>query len=502
MKNIVKIGPDRKLTPHMVRLIAYDSTAEVVLTKAAKNAINRCRALVDKMVDEKRVIYGVTTGFGNFKNKAIDQKDVEELQKNLIRSHSAGVGDPIPLEMVKAAMVVRLNSLSQGFSGVRLDLVNLLVEMINRNVIPVVPSQGSVGASGDLAPLSHMGLVLMGEGLVWYRGKMISGSKAIKLAGLKPITFMAKEGLAWNNGTAVMSGISAILVDRALNLIDVADGACALTLEAVCGVNGAFDPLVHKLRPHPGQIKSAAHINSLVAGSKLVDSSKNRVQDSYSLRCSPQVHGAIRDAMTYVADTLTRELNSVTDNPLIFVSENKAISGGNFHGEPIAIAMDTFGIAIAELGDISERRTAKLVDSSTNEGLPLFLISPDKAGLHSGFMIPQYTAAALVSENKVLAHPASIDSIPTSANQEDHVSMGSISARKAISILKNVENIIAIEMYTAAQGIDFRGGDKLGARTKKIYKAIRSKVKYLANDREMAGDIGKINKLIVDGALV
>lgn len=497
-KSTVLIGPDHHLTAQTVAAIAIDPKIKVALSPIAKKKVQISRKTVEKMVQEKRVVYGVTTGFGNFKNKIISQEDTAELQKNLIRSHASGVGEPLANEIVRAALIVRLNSLSQGYSGVRLELLDLLVEIINKNIVPVTPSQGSVGSSGDLAPLSHMGLLLMGEGKAYFDNTVMDGGIALQKAGLKPIAFAAKEGLAWNNGTSVMTGIAALGITRAKHLIELADLSCALTAEALCATKNAFDARVHAIRPHPGQIKAAENIRAHLKGSKLIDSIPNRIQDAYSIRCSPQVHGAIRDAITYVDAVIEREINAVTDNPLIFATENEAISGGNFHGEPIAIAMDTFGIAIAELADISERRTAKLVDSTTSEGLPMFLISGERAGLHSGFMIPQYTAAALVSENKVLAHPASVDSIPTSANQEDHVSMGTIAARKAIKILENAENVIAIEFFAAAQGVDFRDPKKLGSGTKEMHSKIRKVVPYLTIDREMAPDIATIRRLLID----
>lgn len=496
---IIEFGPDKELTPEIIYKIAYNPTIKVKLSPSAKTKILASRKVVEKMVKEKQIVYGITTGFGSFKNKYIGTDQVEELQRNLIRSHSSGVGNLLAAEMVRAALLVRLNSLTKGFSGVRMDLIDLVIGLINTNIIPVVPSQGSVGSSGDLAPLSHMGLPLMGEGEVFFRGERMPSAKALKKAGLKPITFSAKEGLAWNNGTSVMTGIAAVLMARALKVIDRADLACALTMESLCAVSGALDQRIHKIRPHQGQIAAAQNISKFIKGSKLIDSVPDRIQDAYSLRCSPQVHGAARDALAYVYNTVLIEINSVTDNPLIFTDTSTAVSGGNFHGEPIAIAMDTFGIAISEIANISERRTAKLVDSSTNEGLPMFLISKDKGGLHSGFMIPQYAAAALVSENKVLAHPASVDSIPTSANQEDHVSMGTIAARKAANILDNAENVLAIELYTAAQAIDFRGPKKLGKLTSAAYKSIRKQVKYLEADREMASDIQKVRAAMFSG---
>lgn len=492
----IAVGPDKHLTMEGVTEVAHDLSVNVRLSPLAKRRVAESRAVVERMVARKRIVYGVTTGFGNFKNKIIGIKDTAELQRNLMRSHSVGVGEPLAPEMVRAALLVRLNSLAQGYSGVRLELLDFLCEVLNHGIVPVVPSQGSVGSSGDLAPLSHMGLALMGEGEAWHKGRRMKGSEALRRAGLTPITFEAKEGLAWNNGTSVMTGIAALAAHGAEQLADAADMACALSLEAVCGVSAAFEEQVHKIRPHPGQIIVAERIRRFIAGSRLVDSVSNRVQDSYSLRCAPQVHGAARDAIRYVADVVERELNAVTDNPLIFARPARAVSGGNFHGEPIAIAMDTLAIAIAELANISERRTAKLVDAATNEGLPMFLIASEKAGLHSGLMMPQYTAAALVSENKVLAHPASVDSIPTSANQEDHVSMGTIAARKAWSILENAWNVIAIEYLTTTQASDFRGPRKLGKKTYEMYKFIRKGVPVIREDREFASDIKRIRILL------
>ncbi len=493
MKNsLVEIGPDHHLTPDVVWGVAHRPGIKVVLSKKAKRKIVESRKVVERIVEKRKVVYGVTTGFGSFKDKFIDKENVKELQRNLIRSHSSGVGDLLSPEMVRAAMLVRANSLAQGFSGVRLEFLEFLLLLLNKNIVPLVPSQGSVGSSGDLAPLSHIGLVMMGEGEVWYRGRKMNAGAALKKEKLSPVGFLEKEGLAFNNGTSVMTGIAALALHKAENLLKIADMGVALTLEAVCGLSYAFDSRVHAVRPHPGQIESARNIKRYIQGSKLVNSMKKRVQDSYSLRCSPQVHGAVRDALAYVRGVVERELNSVTDNPLIFTNPDGAVSGGNFHGEPIAIALDTLGIAVAELADVSERRTAKLIDPAMNAGLPIFLIPEGKGGLHNGLMIPQYVAASLVSENKVLAHPASVDSIPTSVNQEDHVSMGTIAARKAWSIVNNAENVLAIEYLNATQAIDFRDPKKLGKRTKKTYAYVRKHVKKVNNDRILAKDIQAI----------
>ncbi len=489
------LGPDHHLTVDNVAKIAKNKGIKVAITSRAMKVVGKSRLVVEEAIFKKKIIYGLTTGFGHFKDKFIDSNKVKELQENLIVSHCVGVGELLDPTLVRASMVVRLNSLLRGFSGVRPVFVSFLAEVINKNILPLVPSQGSVGSSGDLAPLSHIGAVLIGRGkALSKKGKIVSGRAALKEHGLRPLEFEAKEGLAFNNGTAVMTGIAAIALARAKILMNVADIATALTLEAVCGESRAFDKSVHDLRPHPGQIVSASNVRKVIDGSKLIASVADRIQDSYSLRCAPQVNGAVRDSLKHVEGVVEIELNSTTDNPLVFADRNVVISGGNFHGEPVAIAMDLFGIAISELANISERRTAKLLDANNNEGLPMFLISDDKAGLHNGLMMIQYTAAALVSENKVLAHPASVDSIPTSANQEDHVSMGTIAARKALKIIENAENVLAIELISAAQAIDFRGPQKLGKISHKAYKIIREKVKRLEVDRELSPDINNVRK--------
>ncbi|KKT90260.1 MAG: Histidine ammonia-lyase, partial [Candidatus Jorgensenbacteria bacterium GW2011_GWA2_45_13] len=491
-KNTLEVGPDHHLTPKLVSEVAHNPKAKVILSPRAKKKILASRRVVERIVRQRKVVYGITTGFGSFKDTFIEKEDVRELQRNLIRSHSSGVGRNLSPEMVRAAMLVRLNSLAQGYSGVRLEFLEFLVTLINRNIVPVVPSQGSVGSSGDLAPLSHIGLVMMGEGEVWQKGKVVNAATVLKKARLSPPGFMEKEGLAFNNGTSVMTGIAAVAFHKAEHLVEIADLGASLTLEAVCGITKAYDPRVQNIRFQPGQTIVAKNIRDYIKGSKLVDTMPERVQDSYSLRCVPQVHGAIRDALRYVRGVVEGELNSVTDNPLIFTNPDEAISGGNFHGEPIALAMDMLGIALAELADIAERRIAKLIDPTMNGGLPIFLIPKEKGGLHNGLMIPQYVAASLVSENKVLAHPASVDSIPTSVNQEDHVSMGTIAARKAWEIILNTENVLAIEYLNATQAIDMRDPKKLGEGTKKAYRAIRKKTSFIKSDRILAKDIEKV----------
>jgi histidine ammonia-lyase len=496
-KKFILIGPDHKLTIDKVYNLSInkDNNLKVKISNLSEKKIKESRLLLEKL-SKDNVIYGVNTGFGAFKNKIITTEKIKELQINLIRSHCCGVGDYFSKEIVRAIMIIRLNSLCLGYSGVRIKLVELLRDMINENIIPLVPSKGSVGSSGDLSPLSHIALAMIGEGDVYYKNKLIPSLKALKLSGLKPLELKEKEGLALNNGTSAMTAVATIALYKSLKIINLSDMGCALTLEAICGSSNAFDSKIHKVRPHLGQNVSSKKILSFVKGSSLVDSIPTRIQDSYSLRCAPQVHGSVRDSLEYVKKVVEIEINSVTDNPLIFVEENKIISGGNFHGEPIAISMDLLGIAMSEIANISERRVAKLIDSSTNEGLPAFLIPEENSGLNSGLMIPQYTAAALVSENKVLAHPASVDSIPTSGNQEDHVSMGTIAARKALDIVKNSENVIAIEYLTALQAIDFRGHSKLGLKTKKIYQIVRKKVKFIDRDRNLSKDINLIREII------
>jgi len=476
----------------------------VKIDEKCLDKINKCRETIDNLVKNKEIVYGLTTGFASFKDVAINEDQTEELQTNLIESHSVGVGKPFDEEIVRAAIVIRINSLVKGCSGVRVIVLETLIKMLNNHVYPYVPEQGSVGSSGDLAPLSHTMLVLLGKGKAFYDGKIISGEEAMKNANIEPIKLKSKEGLALNNGTAFMTGIGALATYDTINLIKTGDISLALTMEAIEGIISPYEERIHLARPHQGQINCASNIRKLCNKSKAIKTQKEsaRVQDSYSIRCSPQVHGAVRETIDYVKRVVDVEMNSITDNPLVF--EDGAISGGNFHGEPIAIAMDCLGIAIAEIGSVSERRISKMVDPSTNNGLPIFLIEKEKGGLNSGFMMPQYTAAALVSENKVLAHPASVDSIPTSANQEDHVSMGTIASRKARNIVENVKNILSIELINSTQGIDLRedGVNKLSPANKITYDLIRSKVKYYEKDRPHYPDIENISDLILKGTLV
>ncbi|MCG0276236.1 MAG: histidine ammonia-lyase [Thermosediminibacteraceae bacterium] len=479
---------------------------KVELSAEAIEKIEHSRKYVEKVLERGEVIYGVTTGFGKFCNVAISSEDTRKLQINLIRSHSVGVGDYFPEEIVRAMMLLRANALAKGYSGVRLSTIMTLIEMLNKGVTPLVPSQGSLGASGDLVPLAHMVLVMIGEGEAFFEGRVLPGRKALELAGIKPLILEAKEGLALINGTQAMSAIGCIALAEACNLSKVADICGALTLEALNGIVDAFDEKIHMARPHPGQLECAKNVLRLVEGSTFVTrQGELKVQDAYALRCMPQVHGATKDALRHVRHVLETEINSATDNPLLFPDEEQVLSGGNFHGQPVAINMDYMGIAVSELANISERRIERLVNPYLNEGLPAFLTK--EGGLNSGLMISQYTAAALVSENKTLSFPASVDSIPSSANQEDHVSMGTIAARKAMKIVENTRNVLAIELLCAAQAIDLRfekNGVKgrLGKGTACAYEAIRERVPALGEDRVLSGDVKNLSELIKSGDLV
>ncbi len=489
-------------------VVAVARGRAVALAPSAIPAIERTRAAVEQLVAEGRVVYGITTGFGRFKDRVISADEVRQLQLNLVRSHAVGVGPDLPEEAVRAMIVARANTLARGHSGVRPALVRLLLDMLNAGVTPRIPAQGSLGASGDLAPLAHLALVLVGEGEAWYDGRLLDGGAALTAAGLAPLVLEAKEGLALLNGTAQMVGMGALVVRRAINLLLTADIVACLSLEALHGTDRAYDARVHALRPHPRQIKCADFLRRILAGSGLLRrDDPNHVQDAYTLRCVPQVHGAVRDAVAYAQWVIDIELNTVNDNPILFVADDGSIdviSAGNFHGEPVALAMDYTALALTDLGNMSERRCARLVDADSNGGvLPMFLT--DHGGLESGMMMAQYTAAALASENKVLAHPASSDSIPTSANIEDHVSMGAAAVRQAGQIVTHVETIVGIELLLAAQGVDFRcralgvGPDALGEGTAVAYRLIRERVPFLDADVVLFPHIEAARRLVADG---
>ncbi|MBE5901864.1 MAG: histidine ammonia-lyase [Lachnospiraceae bacterium] len=494
---VIITGKD--LTLEQVRAVAREG-ATVELSAEAKDNINRSRKVVDDIIAQKKVVYGVTTGFGSFCNTVIKTEESKLLQKNLIVTHAVGAGDPFPTEVSKTIMLLRVNNLAKGFSGVRMETVETLVAMINKGVTPVIPEKGSLGASGDLAPLSHMVLPMLGLGIAEYNGEVMSGEEAMKKAGIPTIELTEKEGLALINGTQAMNAVGALTMIDTLELVKVADVAAALSFEAQNGVYDALQPRMHTVRPHQGQMDSAAIINHLLEGSKnTTKQGEIKVQDAYSLRCAPQIHGASKDAINYVKEQIEIEMNSVTDNPIIFADTMEGISGGNFHGQPMALSFDFLGIALSELANVSERRLERLVNPALS-GLPAFLV--ENGGLNSGFMIVQYSAAALVSENKVLAHPASVDSIPSSANQEDHVSMGTIAARKANSIMKNVRRVLAMELMCACQAIDLRGDKGLGLGTKPAYEVIRKVCPKLEDDRPLYEDINNCENTIISGDLL
>lgn len=474
---------------------------EIGLCEEAKERVSKAEKMVNEIISSERIAYSINTGIGELSNVVISPEEARILQENIIRSHCTGVGNPFHEEIVRATMLIRANTMAKGLSGCRLDLLQLLINMINAGVHPIVPEKGSVGASGDLAPLSHIALTLMGEGEAVYKGERLSSEVALKRAGLNPIKLQGKEALSLNNGTQVMTAIGAIAINDAENLSKIADIAGALSLEALEGVTVSFMDAVQKSRPHPGQLQSSRNLLLLTQGSELIHSKaiEKKVHDAYSLRCIPQVHGASRDAIQYAKRVIEIELNSVSDNPIVLVDEGEIVSSGNFHGQPVAIAMDLLGIAIAELGDISERRTARLLDANLS-GLPAFLVK--NSGLNSGLMLLQYTSAALVSENKVLAHPATVDSIPTSANWEDHVSMGTIAARKCRDIIDNTQYVLAIELICGAQALEFRKNRKPGTGTNKAYEVIRNHIPKLVTDRVLYPDISIAMDLIKTGKLV
>ncbi|MFW9808721.1 MAG: histidine ammonia-lyase [Candidatus Thorarchaeota archaeon] len=473
----------------------------VKLDDSVLSRIQSSRDVVDAAIRDGTVIYGVNTGFGELANVSINREDLASLQVNLIRSHSVGVGPAFSCEVVRGMMLLRANALAKGYSGVRTEIIEILLEMLNKDVTPLVPQQGSVGSSGDLAPLAHMALVLIGEGEAYYNGKLLSGKDALKKAGLKPVVLEAKEGVALINGTQPMSAVGVLTVYDALNLITDASIAASMSLEALRGTRVASDERIQSVRPHEGQSDVAQALREILRDSEINQSHVDcgKVQDAYSLRCIPQVLGASLDAIRYVYSILETEINSATDNPLVFGDDGVVLSGGNFHGQPVALAMDFLGIAISEIANISERRINRLVNPHLSE-LPAFLTT--EGGLESGMMIAQYTAAALVSENKVLAHPASIDSIPTSGDQEDHVSMGTIAARKASNILENAQNVVAIEYMCACQGIDYLAPLKPSEPLQRAHSAIRKAVSKLEDDRPLAPDIVKIRDLLSSGTII
>lgn len=535
-----------RLTIDDVVLVARTPATRVGIAPQAYERMGRSRAAVERFVAEGAIVYGITTGFGHFQDRVIPPAQVRELQRNIVMSHATGVGAPLGRDIVRAMLLVRANTLAKGYSGIRPLVVEALLALLNADILPVVPCQGSLGASGDLAPLAHVALVLlgMGEALRPGTGEAITGAEALALLGMEPLVLEAKEGLALTNGTALLSALAALAVHDAEQLCHAADITAALSMEALAAIPTALDPRIHAVRPHPRQIDTAAYTRRMLRGSQLLypaqgtghpdpqtpaqlhqgggdgvpgfNHGPHKVQDAYSLRCVPQVHGPVRDAALYGHWAVEIELNSATDNPLILPASldepdgpYEALSGGNFHGEPLALAMDLLKLAVCELGNISERRIARLVDTSCNGGLlPPFLIA--EGGLHSGLMLVQYTAAALASENKVLVHPAAADSIPTSANQEDHVSLGPTAARQALEILENARGIIACEALCAAQAIDLRrrddarpdGPPRLGEGTGIAFGHIRQSVPFIEADTVMYPHIEAIKRMLRDESLV
>jgi histidine ammonia-lyase len=487
------------LTPADVWKVAVEG-AGAELDDSARKKMAASRAVVERALARDGPTYGVTTGFGRFVSTPVPGELSEELQLRLLRSHACGVGEPYPDEIVRAAMLMRANALAKGYSGARADVAELLLKVLDHDVLPEVPSRGSVGASGDLAPLAHLALPLVGEGRARVDGELLEGGEALGRVGLEPIRLQAKEGLSLVNGTQFMGAFAALGHVRAQRLARIADVACALSVEALQASRESYLPEIHALRPLHGQKASAANILALLDGSAIIEAHRwcDRVQDAYSLRCAPQVHGASRDLLEYVEYTTRTELNSATDNPLVIAEDGTMLLNGNFHGQPLGFALDALAIAVSELANISERRTERLVNPTLSEGLPAFL-APN-GGLNSGFMIPQYVAAALVSENKALSHPASVDSIPTSAGQEDHVAMGNASGLKAWQVLANAERVLAIELLAGAQAIEFHAPLEPGMGGRSARELIRSLSPRVRDDRSLADDIETVAGAIRDGS--
>ncbi len=497
------------LTFEQVLAVAHSApnVPRVLLSEKARAQVARSANAVQTLLERGEVAYGITTGFGAFKDKIISREEVELLQRNIVVSHAVGVGKPFDIPTTRAIILIRANTLARGFSGIRLETLETLIEFLNRGVHPLVPEKGSLGASGDLAPLAHVACVLIGEGEAFFHGETLNGAEALKKADLAPVVLAAKEGLALTNGTTIMTAVGLLETAKAKKLSDVADVAGCLSLEALNGTISAFDARIHALRPHPRQIDCAKKLREILAESEFVrEFDPANCQDAYTLRCIPQVHGACRDAIAYAEWVVAIELNAVTDNPLIFCDETcdniEVISGGNFHGEPLALSMDYLAIALSELGNISERRLMRLTDENSNAHiLPAFLT--ENGGLNSGFMIVQYTAAALCTENKILSHPASVDTIPSSANVEDHVSMGVTSVLKLRTIAENLEYILTLELFAAAQAIDFRRrkiglSKKLGAGTRAVYEKIRERVPFIEKDEYLKNHIEAVREIVAN----
>ncbi|MGR3309158.1 MAG: histidine ammonia-lyase [Candidatus Brocadiales bacterium] len=492
MKEIIVDG--NSLTLEQVVAVSRGKAA-VSLSKEAELRVEKARGVVQRAVEEKKVVYGITTGFGALSGVTISKEQTRQLQINILLSHAAGVGNAFDEETVRAIMLLRINSLAKGHSGIRLSTLKTFLKMLNKGVHPVIPEKGSVGASGDLAPLAHLALVMIGEGKAFFHGELLDGKEAMARANIDLVNLEEGEGLALINGTQVMAAIGALTVYDSINLLKTADVATGMSLEVLMGSNIELNPRIHEVRPHKGQAICAENIRNITKNSAIISSHKDcsKVQDAYTIRCAPQVQGASKDALDYASNVIKTEMNSATDNPLIFSESNLILTGGNFHGQPVALALDFLSMALSEIGNISERRTERLVNPQLS-GLPAFLVKDP--GINSGLMLAQYTAAALVSENKILAHPACVDSIPTSANREDHVSMGTISARKCREIMRHAEYIVSIELLCAAQALDLFTNLKPGAGTLEAYKTIRHHIPHLDTDRIISKDIETMRHLL------
>ncbi len=472
----------------------------VEISASTRSRIDESRRVIEEITEGDSVVYGVNTGFGKLSEVHIARADLRQLQLNLVRSHACGIGNPLREGEVRAMMMLRANVLTLGFSGIRREVIQLLVEMLNRRVHPMIPEKGSVGASGDLAPLAHLALALLGEGEAFYEGKRMLAARALEAAGIAPIVLEAKEGLALLNGTQAMHAVGGLALHRAKRLSRVADVIGAMALEALKGTPAAYDSRIHHARPHPGQNAAAEHLRWLLRDSEIRESHRNndpRVQDAYSLRCMPQVHGAVRGALAHCEEVLAIESASATDNPLVFAESREVLSGGNFHGAPLALALDYAAIAVTDLMSISERRTDRLINPDTSEGLPAFLAA--QAGMQSGFMIPHVAAVALLNEAKILAHPASVDNLPTSGGKEDHVSMGMTAALKLRTIVENAENLLAIELLAAGTALEYRRPLKGGVGVERAYVALRRIVPPLDGDRAMYLEIEQVAAAIRAG---
>ncbi len=496
------LDKERITNDDLVAIARYNALVD--FSSQGEARVEKTSALIRRWIAEKKVIYGITTGFGALCNVTIPERETRRLQQNILMSHAAGMGNPLPREVARAIMALRVHDLSLGYSGCRMETIRHMLTLLNKGVTPVIPEKGSVGSSGDLAPTAHLGLVLIGRGEAFYKGKRLPGGEVLRRIGLKPLILEGGEGLALINGTQVMTAIGVLVVNDALQLSKTADIACAMSLEVLMGTNSEFDPRIHQVRPHPGQIATADNILRLIQESAIIESHLGcaRVQDAYTLRCSPQIHGASKDAVAHAMRVIDIEINSTTTNPLIFSDTQEVRLGGNFHGQPVAMAADYLSMGIAELGSVSERRIERLVNPQLSD-LPAFLVK--NGGVNSGYMIAQYAAAALVSENKVLAHPACVDSIPTSANKEDHVSMGTIAMRQSRAILENVENVVAIELLCAAQAYDLiteKNPMSGGLGTRVAYEVIRRHVPYLDKDRELYRDIEAMVAVLRSGEIV